>query len=129
MKWKPLEELDEFFEHYVRPSTYDLAADVLEDENNIYVEMSTAGINPEALDIQTHDNVLRIRGTREEMHEKKGKHYSRKEIRRGRFEREISLPSTVDGTQAQADYFNGILKITLPKEKGKEPHRVKINVS
>lgn len=127
IRWKPFEEFDELFEESRKQFTFDLATDVSEDKNNVYVEMNTAGIEPDNIDIQVYDHTLYVRGTREEKEESKDKHYTRKEIRRGSFEREITLPCPVEeGSNAQAEYSHGILKITLPKEKSKQPSKIKI---
>lgn len=127
VRWRPFEELDEFLEHYGKHGVFDFATDISEDENHVYVEMNTAGIDPESIDIQVHDNILRVHGTRAETYEEEDKHFTRKEIRRGSFEREITLPCPVEnGNRAQAEYAHGMLKITLPKEKGKKPSKIKI---
>ncbi len=131
IRWRPFHELEEMFEEGepFRLNGWDLAADVSEDENNVFVEMNLPGIDPDNVDIDVEKNYLRISGSREEKEEKKDKHYFKKEIRRGSFERIISLPCAVMGDKAQAEVKDGILTVTLPKEKGKQPSKIQIKKS
>ena len=127
IKWHPLNELEDIFEDFGnRHLWHDLAADVYEDNGNIVVEMHVPGIKLEDITIEVDENVLRVAGHRQEAEEKKDKNFYRKEIRRGSFERVISLPAAVDSAHANAEIKNGTLKVTLPKEKGKKPSKINI---
>ena len=129
IKWHPFHDFDEFFEdlaHKHHHNGWDLAVDVSEDKSNVYVDMNIPGINPDKVDIEVEDTYLKVSGSREEKKEEKEKNYYRKEIRRGSFERVISLPSPVLGDKAKAEFSDGVLKITLPKEKGKKLSKIKV---
>ena len=128
IRWNPLHDLDEFFHEleFPRRHGWDLAVDIYEDENAVTVEMQVPGIDSEKVEIEVADNHLHISGSREEKEEKKEKHYYRKEIRRGSFERVVVLPCAVDESKTRAEFQDGVLKITLPKVKGKEPSKIKV---
>ncbi len=127
IRWRPFTDVEELFDDFrMRWESLDLAVDVYEDKNNIVVEMNIPGIESENVDIEVEDNYLRICGSREEEEEKKEKHFYRREIRRGSFERVITLPAAVIADQAKAEFANGVLKVTLPKVKGKEPSKIKV---
>jgi HSP20 family protein len=118
VKWHPLLELEEAFEQL--PSFakgWDVDVDISEDKENIFVEMHLPGVDAEKIDIEVNENMLRVSGSREEKKEEKDKHFFRKEIRRGMFERTVMLPVPVQGDKAQASFEHGVLKIELPKEK------------
>lgn len=123
VKWKPLEDLEEMFETI---KGFDLAADVSEDDTAVTVEMHIPGIAPDAINVEVGENFLVVSGSREEEKEKKEKHFHRKEIRRGEFERMIPLPAKVIADETLAEFKHGVLKIILPKEKAKHPHKVKV---
>ncbi len=129
IRWKPFEELDKFFEdipfHF---TTWDLAVDVYEDDGNIKVEMHIPGIEPDKIDIEVEDNLLRVFGSREKIEKVENKHYYHKEIKRGSFERIIELPCSIVSEAAKAEFSDGVLRILLPKEKVKEkaPSKIKI---
>ena len=105
---------------------WDLAIDVCEDDKNIYVSMNLPGIKPDEIDIEAEGNYLRISGTREQEKENKGKDYYSKEIKRGSFERIVTLPSSVDVDKSKAEIKDGVLNITLPKIAGKNPEKIKV---
>ena len=91
------------------------AIDIYQDKNNIYLEVSIVGVNPENIEISIDENVLTIQGKAEEKKEIKQENYLRKEIRKGSFRRVIKLPIEVKGDKAVAETSSGLLKITIPK--------------
>ncbi len=122
--WRPWAELEEAFENHIRG--LDFGIDVYEDAGNVVVEMQAPGIKPDEVDIEVIDNVLHVRGAHAQEKEKSEKHFYRKEIRRGSFEKTVVLPSAVHAEQAKASFEHGMLRITIPLEKAKEAHKVKI---
>jgi len=131
IKWEPFGELDRFFDDLHVPAWSglgDMAVDLYEDGNNIIVEMSVSGIEPEKVDVTVEGNYLRICGRREEEKEKKGKQFYSKEIRRGSFERTLRLPAPVNESKVSAEYKDGVLKATLPKIEKKKAGKVKVVV-
>ncbi len=127
LHWKPLTELEETLEHLPSFSkSWDFDVDMYEDNGNIIVEMHVAGVKPDGLDIEVNENILRVTGSREEEKEKEGKHFFRKEIKRGAFERTLMLPADVQAESAEATFEHGVLKIVLHKEKTQHTHKIKI---
>lgn len=101
------------------------AADVFESESEYIVALDLPGIDRESLDISIDNDRLTIRGTRTIESE----NARRAERPRGRFLRRFGVPSTVDQQGIIADYKNGVLRVTLPKQQVKQPRRVEIKVS
>lgn len=104
------------------------AIDVYEEKDNVVVEATLAGIKPEDVDINVHDDVLSLEGKRESSSEVDEKNYYRKEMRSGSFHRAVMLPAAVQADKARADFENGLLKITLPKAEQAKSKSIKINV-
>ena len=52
-----------------------------------------------------------------------------REYSRGGFERTFTLDDTVDTTQIQAKYLDGVLQVTLPLIPGKEPAQHEVIIS
>lgn len=128
IKWKPFRDIEEFFEDFPFSHTWDLAADVYEDDKNIIVEMHVPGIDPDKIDIQIENNHLVISGKRSEESTVTNKDYYKKEIRRGSFERVIALPASVAVEQATADIKDGVLRVSLPKStESKESKKIKVS--
>ncbi|MGB9743496.1 MAG: Hsp20/alpha crystallin family protein [Minisyncoccia bacterium] len=103
--------------------------DIYEDNGNLVAEVELPKVNPENIDVEVKDNVLRLEAKTEEKKEEKKKDYYRKEISSGYFKRVLSLPIEVVGEKAEAEYRDGILKITMPKAKPeKESKGIKIKI-
>ena len=136
IKWNPNSFLDNFFDDNFFNSSFlknyknnDLAVDVYKKDGKIMVEMQSAGIKPEDIDIYIEDGFLKISGKREEEKEEKDKNYYSKQIFRGSFERTIPLTEEIDDKKIKAETDNGMLKIELPiKDYKKKIEKKKIKV-
>lgn len=137
MRWRPLEEeLSEFFGDAFKLSPFlshklgwDLAIDVFEEDNNIVAKMAIPGVNPDEIDISVEEWNLHLSGSRDEAHETKDKHYYRKEIRCGKFERSVSLPAAVDPDKVSAECKDGVLSVIMPKKAKDQKKKVKIAIN
>ena len=89
--------------------------------------MHIPGIDLDKIDITAEDNYLCISGSREEKEKIKNKNYYYKEIKYGSFERVIELPCSIIGEKTKAEFKDGVLEITLPKQtKNKKASNIKI---
>ena len=102
--------------------------DVYEDEHNIVLKMEVPGIDQKDIDIRLENNVLTVRGERKFEKEEKEENFQRVERRYGAFARSFTLPNTVDTENVQADYENGVLKLTLAKRAEAKPKQIKVNI-
>lgn len=135
MRWRPfwdVSEFDKFFEDMpMVPSTvhaFTPAVDVYQDKDNVIVEIPLAGVDPNKVSITIENDVLKIEGSMEHKSEIDEKNYYRKEVRAGSFYRAVALPTQVKGSDAKADFENGMLKITIPKAEEVKPRSIKVNV-
>ena len=85
-------------------------------------------IKKEDLEVSLSDNRLTIKGStkHEETTEEEGEHTHR-ELSRGSFSRTITLPSDVDGEKARAEFKDGVLEMTLPKQKPSKRRRIRVH--
>ena len=125
--WSPL--LDTFDALEKGFSNFLPAMDVYEEKDNVIVEATLAGIKPEDVNINVHDDVLTLEGKRETSSEIEEKNYYRKEVRSGSFNRSVVLPSAVQADKAEANFENGLLKIVLPKQTENRSKTIRINVN
>lgn len=123
--WSPFfpDEWESWFEG---PNKFIPAIDVYEDKDNVIAETPITGIDPDKVDISVENDVLTITGKSEHKSEVDEKNYYRKEIRYGSFHRSVALPVSVDGSKAKAEYEDGILKVTIPKEERAKPRKIKV---
>ncbi len=130
IKWRPFQELEEFFTgRFINGQGLDLAVDVYEEGNNVIAKMNVPGIKPDDIDIKIEKHHLHIYGERKEEKEVEKKDYYHKEIRSGSFERIVPLPCLVDEKSTTAKIDNGVLIITMPKTKNEEIENKRIKVT
>lgn len=104
-----------------------LSVDVYDLGEKIVVKSTIAGVRPADLEIYIHNDLLTIRGRREQEKEENGVDYLYKECYWGGFSRSIILPCEVQADKIQANLKNGVLTITLPKAIKSKIVPVKIN--
>jgi HSP20 family protein len=100
--------------------------DIYEDEHNITVQAEVPGVDEKDLDVRLENNVLTISGERKMEDEQKEENFHRIERSYGRFVRSFSLPTTVDAENVNAQFENGILKVTIPKKEEARPKQIRI---
>jgi len=105
------------------------ALDVYQDKDNVTVKVELPGLKKEDIDISLHDGVLSISGERKfEQDDQSGQTF-RSERFFGRFQRSVSLPTSVAGDKVSAAYKDGILTVTLPKAEEAKPKQIEVSVS
>ena len=72
-------------------------------------------MDKEDFDISFQERALRIRGEKRCKGEDDGRSYYLSERAYGHFERLISLPHSIDRTQAEVSYQDGVLTVIVPK--------------
>jgi HSP20 family protein len=131
MRFTPVADIDRFFGEDLFPTinqSFAPAIDVYQDNDNLVVETTLPGIDAQNVDISVENDVLTISAQTKEKKEVKKEDYYRKEIREGSFSRSVILPVAVKGTEAEADYEGGVLKITLPKAEEAKPKKISVNI-
>jgi len=101
--------------------------DMIDRDKEILVRAELPGVDKKDLDISLTDNTLTIHANMR--HEKDEEHgeYRRAEIRRGEFQRTMTLPAEVKGDQAKAKVENGMLELTLPKAEAAKRRTIKVD--
>lgn len=131
IRFTPQSDIDRFFGESFFPFTthnFSPAIDVFQDNDNLIVETQLPGIDPKDVDIAIENDVLTISGATKEKKETKQEDYYRKEIRQGSFSRSVILPVGVKGSEAHAEYEDGVLQITLPKAEEAKPKKISVNI-
>ena len=105
--------------------------DLKETEDAYSVKLTMPGIDKDDIDISITDGILTIKGeTKEESENEDEKgtwlvrehnHYS--------YYRSVRLPSEVEADKAEAEYKNGVLKLTLPKAAEVKPKSIPLKIS
>lgn len=103
-----------------------LSVDVFQDRDNVIIKSTIAGVEPEDIDISFDNDMITIRGQRQQDRSVREEDYFYQECYWGSFSRSIILPVEVDSEKIQATIRNGVLTITLPKIKNKKEVSIKI---
>jgi len=114
---------EEFFDQELEGQ---LAVDVYQNNGDIVIKSTIAGVKPENLDITVYSDMVTIKGRRELEEEINEDNYYYKECYWGGFSRSIILPEEIKPDNVKAEIRNGVLTITMPKLKGKSTAKVKV---
>lgn len=92
--------------------------DIRETDSTVEVSVALSGVEKKDINLDLTENSLAISCERREEREEKGAGgYRLKEQSYGRFYRAFTLPSAVKPGEAKAVYKDGVLKITMQKQK------------
>jgi HSP20 family protein len=102
--------------------------DIHEDNNAITLEADLPGLKPGDFELSIENYTLTLRGERNIEKKDEGKNYHRVERSYGSFTRTFSLPQTVNVEDVQAEFKDGVLRVTLPKREEVKPRQIQISV-
>src|SRR6185437_10816400 len=97
------------------PVAGQLAVDVYETKEKLFVKGRVAGVNKGDLDVSIADNTLTIRGTLSAGNEEGVENYFLQECYWGEFSRSIVLPVAVKEEEIEAVLKDGVLTISFAK--------------
>jgi HSP20 family protein len=109
--------------------TFMPAAEMEETDTELRLKLEVPGMEAKDINLEVSDNAVEIKGERKTETKTEEGGVVRSEMRYGRFDRRIPLPTHIQSDQVQAEYKNGILSITLPKVATEVRKAVKIEVS
>lgn len=102
--------------------------DISEISEAYLIEAVLPGLRKEDVSIRCQNNVLTIEGERKMRDNIREEQYLRRESFFGKFFRSFTLPDDVDTSAISASYENGILQISIPKQKEKQPKQIEIKI-
>jgi HSP20 family protein len=91
------------------------ACDVIEKDNAFELTAELPGLDPKNIELSVAQDILTIKGEKNEQKEEKTKDRYVSERRYGSFRRSVQLPASVDASKIEAKYKSGILTVSLPK--------------
>lgn len=105
------------------------ACNVWEDTDDLLVTCEVPGVEPGGIDVSVMGDVLTISGERPAPEGVSPGEYHRRERRTGAFSRSVELPARVDPAKVNAEFADGVLKVTLGKAAEERPRRIAIKAS
>jgi HSP20 family protein len=118
-----------FPESSVVTSTLFAPTDVSEDENALQITMELPGVDPNNVRLSLENNVLTIRGEKQQEFDENNERIHRSERVYGVFERTFVLPNTVDPDKIEARFENGVLVVRIPKAERARPREIPLSSS
>ncbi len=141
IRWQPFQEIESlqrdmnrFFDRLSPEDrednrfTFVPAAEIQETADAIHLRLEVPGMDAKDLDVQVSADAVSISGERREETKTEEQGMTRTEFRYGQFKRVIPLLARIENTNVQADYKDGILKLTLPKAEEEKNKVVKVNL-
>jgi len=141
MRWDPFRELEDvqnrlsrllgerpgeeepFFRGWVP------AVDVQETDKEYSIKVDLPEVKREDVKVELADGAVTIQGERRQEKDEKGKRFHRIERQYGQFIRRFALPGEIDATKVQAEFKDGVLKVTLPKTAAAKARSVDVKVA
>ena len=132
--WDPFEEMkklrkeiEKTFEEFYRKPILKVKralmreplTDIQETEKEIIARVDLPGIEKKDIDLKITENMLGIKAEKKQEAVEKKKGFFRQERSYAGYQRAFSLPARVIPEKSNAEFKNGVLKITMPKEKKK----------
>lgn len=87
--------------------------DVYETNESVVIFIEVAGMDPDRIQVEFSDKILRVSGRRQDKHLRAACHCL--EVQYGDFASKVYLPGHYNVQAIQAEYKEGFLTITLPK--------------
>jgi len=103
-------------------------ADICETENGFEIYAELPGVSENDVNISVTDNLLTIKGEKQQEAETEGKNYHRVERRYGSFQRSFTLPRHVETSGIKAKFAEGVLTLEIPKAEVAKPTEIPITV-
>jgi HSP20 family protein len=102
------------------------AVDIFETNDAVVIVAEVAGVNQKDLRVIVDGNLVRIYGQREPTCCEGGAHFHRMEIESGGFVRSFRIGVPFNSDKVQAHTADGLLFVTLPKEKHPRERKIRV---
>lgn len=109
-------------------ATWSPACDIYETDHEIVVKAELPEVKREDVRVSIENNILTIHGERKLSEETKKENYHRLERSYGEFTRSFTLPPFADPGKVNAEFKDGMLKVTLAKREEAKPKQIEVKV-
>lgn len=93
------------------------AVNITENKDRYEVSLAVPGMKKNDFNIDVDGNMITISCEKEETKEEKEKKFTKKEYNYSSFSRSFTLPDEVNKEKIEANYEDGLLKISLPRKE------------
>jgi len=102
--------------------------DIYETTENIVLKMELPEMKKEDVRVVLEKDILTLSGERCSEAEVTKHHYYRVERNYGEFTRSFALPHFIDGNKVVAEFKEGVLTVTMPKNEAAMPKHIDVKI-
>jgi HSP20 family protein len=106
-----------------------LPLDIYQTDREWVIRAAVPGVDPNAVELTFDSGMITLKGEIKAPEGVKPDQYWVRENYYGKFSRQVTLPDDAMGEQTKAQFFNGILVLTVPKAEPAKPKSVKIPIA
>ena len=103
--------------------------DIFETDKELVMKFELPEVKKEDVEVKLEQNVLTLHGERKFEEKTDRGNYHRVERHYGEFLRSFNVPAYVDATRINAEFKDGVLTITLPKNEEARPKQINVKVN
>jgi len=103
--------------------------DIFETDKELVMKFELPEVKKEDVEVKVEQNVLTLHGERKFEEKTDRENYHRVERHYGEFMRSFNVPLYVDAARINAEFKEGVLTITLPKNEEARPKQVNVKVN
>jgi HSP20 family protein len=123
--------VDDFFpldwnKNFQSYSRFTPAVNIKETDKTFSLEIAAPGLKKEHFELSLEDNVLSIEVIDRASENSNHENFTRLEFNYNSFKRSFSIPESVELSEIDASYLNGVLTVMLPKRKEAQPQPKKL---
>ena len=116
-------------DNYLPLKTWTPACDIFETDKELVIKFELPEVKKEDVEVKVEQNVLTLRGERKFEEKTDRENYHRVERRYGEFLRSFNVPLYVDAAEINAEFKDGVLTVTLPKNEEARPKQITVKVN
>ncbi len=103
--------------------------DIFETDQELVMKFELPEVKKEDVEVKLEQNVLTLRGERKFEEKTDRENYHRVERHYGEFMRSFNVPLYVNAARINAEFRDGVLTITLPKNEEARPKQINVKVN
>ena len=103
--------------------------DIFETDKELVIKFELPEVRKEDVEVKLEQNMLTLRGERKFEEKTDRENYHRVERRYGEFMRTFNVPMYVDAAKIKAEFKDGVLTVTLPKNEEARPKQINVKVN
>jgi len=128
LRYDPFREIDRFADGlFGNPArTPWMPMDAVRKGDRVELEFDLPGVRPDSIDLTVERDVLTVKAERQWLPEE-GAEVLARERTHGTFSRQVLLGEALDPERIDAQYDQGVLRVTIPVRKQAKPRKVEIH--